>query len=157
MTTKKLSRQQVRWTKFLSRFNFDISYTPGWENRITDLLTCWPNNYLVNDHDDLQQNLLQTIFPPERLEISSIDLNESETIPEKVIQAKLTDFYYIKLCKIISTHSLTESINTHHLSDLSIDTRGCIRRLNYFWVPKHLQLMVIRKIHDQIATSHPGF
>ena len=92
-----------------------------------------------------------------RLEISSIDLDKSKTTPEKVIQTNLADLYYIKLCKTISTHSLIEGINTYHLSNLSIDTRGCIRRLDRLWIPDHLQLLVIREVHDQIAICHPGY
>ncbi len=88
------------------------------------------------------------ILLPERLEISSIDPDESETISEKVIQANLTDLYCIKLHKIILTYSFIKSINTRHLSDLSIDTKGGICRFNRLWVPDYLQLMVIREIHD---------
>ncbi len=40
MTTKKLSRRQVRWAEFLSGFNIVISYTPDRENRKADSLTC---------------------------------------------------------------------------------------------------------------------
>ena len=36
MTTKKLTRRQARWAKFLSAFNFVISYTPGKENQKAD-------------------------------------------------------------------------------------------------------------------------
>ena len=44
------------------------------------------------------------IFLPKKLEISSIDLDKSEITLEKVIQANLADYYYIKLCEIISTY-----------------------------------------------------
>ncbi len=70
------------------------------------------------------------ILPPERLEISSIDPNESQITPEKVIQANLADPYCIKLRKTISTYLLIEGINTRHLLDIFIDTRGCIRLFN---------------------------
>ena len=157
MTTKKLSRRQAHWAEFLSGFNFVISYTPGRENGKADSLTRRPNDCPADDRDDRQQHLLQTILPPERLEISSIDLDESETTPKKVIRANLADPYCIKLRKTISPHSSIEGINTRHLSDISIDTKGCIRRFNRLWVPDHLQLMVIKEVHDQIATGHPGY
>ncbi len=101
--------------------------------------------------------MLQTILPPKRLDISSIDPDESETTPEKMIQANLIDPYCIKLRKTISTHSPIEDINTRNLSDLSIDTRGFIHQFNRIWVLDHLQLMVIREVHNQIVTSHPGY
>ena len=157
MTTKKLSRRQARWAEFLSGFNFVISYTPGRENGKADSLTRRPNDCPADDRDDRQQHLLQTILPPERLEISSIDPDESETTSEKVIRANLANPYCIKLRKTISPHFFIEGINTRHLSDISIDTKGCIRQFNRFWVPDHLQLMVIKEVHDQIATGYPGY
>ena len=39
MTTQTLSRCQVRWSKYLSRFNFKIVYQPGKMNRKADALT----------------------------------------------------------------------------------------------------------------------
>ena len=39
MTTKALTRRQARWAKFLSQFNFIISYKPGVQNGKADALT----------------------------------------------------------------------------------------------------------------------
>ena len=97
------------------------------------------------------------ILLPERLEISSIDPDKSKTTPEKVIQANLVDLYCTKPCKSIRTSSSIEDINTCHLSDLFVDIKNCIRRFNRLWVPDNLQLTVIRDVHDQIATRHPGY
>ena len=72
------------------------------------------------------------IFLPEKLEINSINLDKNEKIPKKVIQANLTDFYYIKLYKTILSYSLIKSINTYHLLNLSINTRDCIYQFNLF-------------------------
>ena len=52
MTTKKLSKRQVCWAKFLSRFNFIIFYTPDRENRKADSFTRPPNDWLADDQDD---------------------------------------------------------------------------------------------------------
>ena len=54
MTTKKLSRRQACWAKFLSGFNFVISYTLGRENGKTDSFTRRSNDYPADDHDDRQ-------------------------------------------------------------------------------------------------------
>ena len=141
----------------MSGFNFVIFYTPGRENRKADSLTCRPNDCPADDYDDRQQYLLQTILPPERLEISSIDPDKSKTTPERVIQANLVDPYCTKLRESIRTSFSIEGINTRHLSDLFIDTKNCIRRFDRLWVPDNLQLTVIRDVHDQIATGHPGY
>ena len=39
MTTKKLNRQQVRWTELLGQHKFKIVYTPGQDNRRADTLS----------------------------------------------------------------------------------------------------------------------
>ena len=39
MTTKKLTRYQVYWVKFLSKFNFIISYIAGKDNAKAYALT----------------------------------------------------------------------------------------------------------------------
>ena len=39
MTTKKLNRQQVRWTELLGQHKFKIVYTPGRDNRRADTLS----------------------------------------------------------------------------------------------------------------------
>ena len=127
ITTKKLSRRQACWAEFLSGFNFVISYIPGRENGKADSLTRRPNDCPADDHDDRQQHLLQTILPPERLEISSIDPDKSKTTFERVIQANLIDPYCTKLRKSIKTSFFIEDINTCHLSNLFVDTKNCIR------------------------------
>ena len=131
MTTKKLSKRQAYWAEFLSGFNFVISYIPGRENGKADSLTCRPNDCPADDHDDRQQHLLQTILPPKRLEISSIDPDKSKTTPERVIQANLVDLYCTKLRKSIRTSSSIEGINTRHLSDLFVYTKNSIRRVDH--------------------------
>jgi hypothetical protein len=44
MTIKKLTRRQVRWAEFLSRYNFQIVYRPGKQNGKADALTQRPGD-----------------------------------------------------------------------------------------------------------------
>ena len=50
----------------------------------------------------------------------------------------------------------TKETDSRHFSDLSIDSKNCIRRFGRLWVPEKLYLLVIREVHDQIAFGHPG-
>ena len=52
MTTKKFQEKQACQVKFLSRFNFIISYTPSKENRKADSLIYKPNNCPADDCDN---------------------------------------------------------------------------------------------------------
>uniref|UniRef100_A0A9Q8LHQ9 Transposon Tf2-9 polyprotein n=1 Tax=Passalora fulva TaxID=5499 RepID=A0A9Q8LHQ9_PASFU len=48
MKSKLLNRRQARWSEFLSRFNFVISYTPGKANSMADALTRRPGDSPVD-------------------------------------------------------------------------------------------------------------
>ena len=74
-----------------------------------------------------------------------------------MIQANLIDLYCTKLRESIRTRSFIKGTNTRHLSDLFVDTKNCICQFDCLWVPDNLQLTVIRDVHDQIATGHPGY
>ena len=54
MTTKQLNWQQACWAKFLSEFNFKISYKPGKQVEKPNVLTCQSQD-LSKDIEDLQQ------------------------------------------------------------------------------------------------------
>jgi len=64
MTTKQLSRRQVRWSEFLSQFQFAIKAVPGKENGKSDALTRRSQDLPQDDNDDRiqyqQQSLLKT-------------------------------------------------------------------------------------------------
>ena len=54
MTTKQLNRRQARWAKFLSEFNFQISYRPEKEGKKPNVLTKLPQD-ILKDFDDSRQ------------------------------------------------------------------------------------------------------
>ena len=66
-TTKALSQRQVRWSEFLSQFNFRIVYRPGSKAVRPDALSRKPGDR-PNKHDtsdDRVKNRLRTVLPPE--------------------------------------------------------------------------------------------
>ena len=126
MTTKKLTRRQARWAKFLSGFNFVISYTPGKENQKADSLTRRPNDFPSSENNDCQQHQLQTLLPTKRLEISSITIGENTTIIEQFIKANLEDDYCSKLRHLLEIGHSAKEIDSRHVSHLSVDSKNCI-------------------------------
>lgn len=64
MRTKKLSRRQVRWAEYLSRFDFIISHTPGRQNVVADALSRRTQD-LPKEEDDprLTQQFQQVLKP----------------------------------------------------------------------------------------------
>ena len=132
-----------------------IFYTPGKENQKADSLTRHPNDHPSNDNNNRPQHLLQTIFPAKRLEIMSIK-GEDNTIIDRVIQANLEDNYCSKLRHSLKADYPTKEIGSRHFSNLSVDSKNCIRQFSRLWVPENLYLPMIRELHDQIASGHPG-
>lgn len=102
----------------------------GRENRKVNLFIYCLNDWLADNKDNWEQQLLQTIFLPKKLEISYIDIKYSNTIFEKVIQANLFNTYYMKLYKIIKTSFSIEDINIYYLSDLAININNYICQFN---------------------------
>ena len=126
MTIKKLIRHQARWAKFLSGFNFVISYIPGKENQKADSLTRRPNDLPSDDNDDRQRHLLQTLLPAKRLEIVSIEEKKNITIVEKVVRANLEDDYCSKLRHSLKIGYPIKEIDSRHFPDLSVDSKNCV-------------------------------
>ena len=68
MTTKQLNRRQARWAKFLSEFNFKISYRPGKEGEKSDTLTKLAQDKPKGVDDSRQQHQFQTLLKVEHLD-----------------------------------------------------------------------------------------
>ena len=66
MTTKKLTPRQARWAKFLSEYNFIISYQSGKKNEKVDALTRKLNKRSINKKDKRLEHCIQTLLAPER-------------------------------------------------------------------------------------------
>ena len=72
MTTKLLSRRQARWSEFLSRFNFKITYRAGTLNRRADALTRQSNKRLSPTQKEARRAYQwQTMLKPENLDIET--------------------------------------------------------------------------------------
>ena len=65
MSFKRLSRRQARWSKFLSRFNFKISYWPEAQCK-ADSLTRRSQDFLA-DSDPCQNFMEQVVLKPKNL------------------------------------------------------------------------------------------
>ena len=67
MTTKQLNRRQARWAKFLSEFNFRITYRPGKEGEKPDTLTRLAQDWPQGFDDSCQQHQFQTLLKADQL------------------------------------------------------------------------------------------
>ena len=67
MSTKLLNRRQARWSEFLSRFQFKISYRPGKQGQKPDALTRRSGD-LPKEGDQRLSQQAQLVLKPEMLE-----------------------------------------------------------------------------------------
>ena len=67
MSFKQLSRCQARWSKFLSCYNFKISYRPGAQCKVDALTRRSPN--LLADSDPCQDFMEQVVLKPKNLSL----------------------------------------------------------------------------------------
>ena len=68
MTTKILNRRQARWSEFLSRFNFVITYRPGRLGTKPDALTRRSGDLPAGKEDERLRQQHQTVLKPHNLD-----------------------------------------------------------------------------------------
>ena len=102
MSTKELSRRQVRWSEKLADYNFKIKYRPGRTNERADALTRMPGSTPESQDDERVKYQQQTILTPDRLVIAEIDEDGSEKlIYQKVLDANRLDEKCLSYRKMI--------------------------------------------------------
>ena len=83
MSTKKLSRRQARWSEFLSRFNFVITYRPGRLGGKPDALTRRSGD-LPKEGDERLQQQNQVVLKPQNLDLNANSM-EPEASPDNIV------------------------------------------------------------------------
>ena len=176
MTTKKLTLRQVRWAEFLSEFNFVISYQSGKKNNKADALTRKPNERLTDDEDKQCKHSVCVLLPlnwiNHEAELQPIDkvssevqadsealsdANEETSIqPERVMESNRNNELCNKICSYFANQKELEKPEAY-FKGLRVEN-GLLMKGNWLSVAKegHLQLKVIKEIHDQPAVGHPG-
>ncbi|KAI0991701.1 hypothetical protein K3495_g16486, partial [Podosphaera aphanis] len=100
MTTKELSRRQVRWSEFLSQFDFVIKARPGKENVKADSLTRRSQDLPKDNSDPRVLYQTQTLLPAHKLHESVIQdikgnghsINPTQHAPLEISPAILSEF-----------------------------------------------------------------
>ena len=128
MIIKKLMPRQARWTEFLSKFNFVISYQSGKKNDKANALIQKLGDCPADEKDERLEYRMQMLLPSERfgksVELQPIEENEEyspntktpnsvgqpdpvgqtesneedSTLPEQVMQANQKENSYASIC-----------------------------------------------------------
>lgn len=176
MSTKKLSRRQARWSEFLSRFKFVITYRPGKLGGKPDALTRRSGDLpKVGDERLRQQN--QVVLKPQNLMLNANtvesenslhglveDFDRARTVsPEphaKSMEALLDEAYEAdpfpaKVLKMLED-------GTRHCKQISLSECSELDgRLHYrgrLYIPDYheLKMRICQEHHDHPIAGHPG-
>ena len=182
LIAKQLNQRQVRWSEFLSQFNFVISYRPGSKALLPDTLSRLPGIKPEDASDERLRNRFRAMIPRHKV-ASDIQL-------DFIKESEMPDFHCIKTITTISPQiSLIDAINQayrendiaktmiNYLQDSSKRTwlrslqnvlrkdiaefkltNGLIYFRNRLYAPdqKELRTMIVHRTHSSGLTGHPG-
>ena len=151
METKKLTRRQVRWANTLADYNFKIIYTTAKKNQKADALTRTADSTPSSLDDDREKYMHQTILTPDRIELDPVDPVEEEQEQEdfhsRIKRANIAD----EEC----TRIRDEVVGSDHPGGYT-NENGVLYNHNKICVPSDLVTEVLREIHVQPSSAHPG-
>jgi hypothetical protein len=171
MTTKHLTRRQVRWSEFLSQFDWKIRATPGKRNGKADALTRRSQDLPADDTDPRVRQQDQALIKAHNL--SSLDiilrpLLGSEPLDHKILRLLETG-YKLEFEDQTNTAlwkrcwlELTKPVGIPHLKDISLsesEIRGDrLYHRDRLYVPAvtDLRRLLMQTAHDLPESGHPG-
>ena len=175
MSTKKLTPRQVKWAKFLSEFNFVISYQSGKKNDKANTLMRKPNKQPINDENKQCKHSVRVLLSPNQIdheaELQLIEENhanqtnsdtdsnasdETSPLPEQVMESNWNNELCSEIYLCLTNPEGLEKPEVY-LKNLRVENRLLIKE-NWLWVADkdQLQLKVIKEIYDQPAIGYPG-
>jgi hypothetical protein len=158
-TTKQLSHRQARWSEYLSRFRFSITYRPGVQGQKPDALTRRSQDAPAQEEARSYRN--QTLLRPELFDPPAEDLTvhvleiTDRSIEQIIIDEYPNDEFIQETLKLIQ-----DGVRRSKKISLSeCEARG--DRLYYrnrLVVPDHdeLKLKLLEHVHDLPVAGHPG-
>jgi hypothetical protein len=159
MIIKKLNKRQTRWAKFLTEFDFKITYQSEKKNDKTNSLTKRFEDRFINESNDRNKHIHQTILSVEIIDSKIIqELNDTEkdtklSLFNKIKSVNQEDRTCIKIRKALQE-------NKKSYDEMLLKKFKSIENTLFFkeklWVSEsdQLKLDIIREIHDQSVSEH---
>lgn len=156
MTSKLLNCRQVRWSEFLSRFNFKIVFRPGKQGAKPDALTRRSGD-LPKEGDERLLHQSRVVLKSQNLDLGVFasgfeELSDLEKLFSEGYEKDMAPSEYLKQLK----EGFRQS------KDISLgDCQEVEGRLQYrraWYVPDldSLRLEILRTHHDVPSAGHPG-
>jgi hypothetical protein len=160
MTIKKLNKCQTRWVEFLAEFDFKIAYESEKKNDKADSLTRRLENRSVDEADDRNKHMHQTVLSSEK--VNSRILQKLNDIEEENSELSLFDRVKIANQENSTCVAIRHAIRNKKkfFDEMLLKKFESIKKTLFFkkklWIFEFDQLKfdIIRKIHDQSASEH---
>lgn len=163
MSTKQLNRRQARWSEYLSRFDFVLTYRPGKQGGKPDALTRRSGD-LPEERDERLTHQSQTMLKKENLDpklslLSGSLTNEPAVLDDPLIKL-MTKAYEADPFPIKILNMLANKVQQSKEISLGECTnqRDWLYYRNSIYVPDYppLKLFILQNHHDSPAAGHPG-
>ncbi|KAG0161061.1 hypothetical protein PDIDSM_8594 [Penicillium digitatum] len=151
-TTKLLNRRQARWSEFLSRFNFKITYRPGKQGAKPDALTRRSED-IPKEGDERLAHQSQTVLKNENLQINVTTRQRNgvtTTTPPELPDLPEPPSTIKDL--------LLEAYNQDKVVQSILEAGNYLYYRNRLYVPDNdeLKAEILRLCHDKPTVGHPG-
>src|ERR1700687_4103243 len=154
-TKQKLTRRQVHWALFLSRFNFTIIHKPGIQNK-SDALSRRPDHKKGIANENEERILLDTkFFTIHAVRPTTITVLGDASLRQRIKNSQEYNKEVSMALEMVlrnGLRSLTKGLEEWNLEDGIILYRGQV------YIPKNeeLQRDIVKQYHDHVAIGHPG-
>jgi hypothetical protein len=184
MTTKQLTRRQVRWSELLSEFNFEIRYRPGKDGKKPDSLTRRPQDLPHSNDDPRLQFQNRTLLSPDLFKDINFDPGNPETLhasPAEIVDGdeQSTELQITRLLEELYpsdaffkriSKEMTKERGIPRSKEISLSECLLVNNRLHFrdriYVPAGkirdpgelgpLRLLLLQHAHDSCESGHPG-
>lgn len=175
---RQLSERQVRWSEFLSRFNFTLEWRPGKTMGKPDALSRREQDRPADYSDErlrsrfirlfhnkhLRSTQIQTLVSSDDIDFAKeVQLFEDRDMQELWHKSRQEDQLYQELTTLVANKERNlptqlQQQKTVSIAECTLDKRGLLQFRERTWIPdcEPLRTQIIQDIHDSHITGHPG-
>ena len=164
MTTKQLTARQARWAEALSEYYFIITYRPGKDNVQADALTR-RNDDVVNQDQLKKAARQQILLTSDKLDPRIVrELEEASVAVLAPLEATKSFLDTVTVVdRVLRANRNEPSLETLRIQAAKSDPHLALHKGTLLYYGKvvvpdvnYLRTHLIREVHDQISTAHPG-
>ena len=153
-TSRKLNKRQHRWMDILSDYNFNIVYREGKKNAKADALTRRAESKPIGTDDAREKIREQVLLPKEKFTLATLTANQAN-FPRytRIQEANRSDPACTEVRNALASK---DDVNVPVTTTKCHNRDGVLFFNTRLWVPEGEVTSLIKEVHDQLSTGHPG-